>query len=141
MNYLLDTCVLSELTKPAPAVEVIAWIEGHSESSYYISSLTVGELMRGIKLLSLISKREKLEKWIQNLLLNRFKDRIIPINEAIAIRWGALTAKREQKGRTLPAIDSLLAATAQEHSLILVTRNIKDFKDLDVQLLNPWSGR
>jgi toxin FitB len=88
--------------------------------------------------LPVASKRAKLEHWLHNELLFRFKDRIIVIDEAVSIRWGALVAETTAYGRVLPTIDSLLAATALEHSLTLVTSNTKDFNNINVLLLNPW---
>lgn len=138
MKYLLDTCLLSELTKPAPAPSVVAWLKRQTESSCYISVLTLGELMRGIHRLPTTAKRTKLEEWMQTELLLRFKGRIITINEAISMRWGILVAKMGAQGRVLPSIDSLLAATAQEHGLTIVTRNTKDFQDIGIEIFNPW---
>lgn len=139
MTYLFDTCILSELTKQAPAPSVIAWIKDQIEASCYVSALTIGELIRGIHRLPSNTKRAKLEAWLQNELLLRFRGRIIAIDEAVAMRWGTLVAEASMRGRVLPTIDSLLAATAQEYSLTLVTRNMKDFHDLDIKLLNPWA--
>lgn len=137
--YLLDTCVLSELTKLAPSPLVIDWIERYADSSCYISALTIGELTRGIRLLPSTAKREKLEAWLQNDLLLRFKDKIIAIDEAVAIHWGVLVAESGMKGHILPTIDSLLAATALTHALTIVTRNSKDFHHHGLKILNPWS--
>jgi toxin FitB len=138
MSYLLDTCVLSELTRQSPSPSVIRWISKQPETSCYISALTIGEFMRGIHRLPDSTKRSKLKNWMQNDLLIRFKNRIIAIDEAIATRWGILIAETSARGRILPTIDSLLAATAQQHELTLVTRNTKDFYDIGVKLLNPW---
>lgn len=140
MTYLLDTCVLSELVKTEPAPSVISWIAEQAESSFYLSALTIGELIRGIHHLPKTGKRTKLEGWMQNELLLRFKGRIIAIDEMIAMRWGVLVAEAGVSGRVLPTIDSLLAATAYECGLTLVTRNVKDFQDLPIKILNPWDS-
>lgn len=138
MTYLLDTCVLSEFTKISPNDCVVEWLQAQVESSCYLSVLTLGELILGIQRLPLFKKREKLEKWLKHNLLERFQGRIIPINEAVATRWGIIMAQASAKGTILPTIDSLLAATAQEYKLILVTRNIKDFQSVEIPLHNPW---
>lgn len=104
-----------------------------AETSCHVSVLTIGELTRGIYRLPVTAKRAKLERWMQTEFLQRFKNRMIPIDEAVAMRWGVLVAEA-----VLPTIDSLLAATAQEHRLTLVTRNTKDFLDIGVKMLNPW---
>lgn len=140
MIYLLDTCVLSELTRPQPNPSVIAWIRMHAETSCYLSVLTIGELVGGIRRLPVAAKRVKLEGWLQSELLLRFKDRILVIDEAVATRWGSLIADTCARGRVLPTIDSLLAAIAQEHGLTIITRNIKDFVDVGVKVLNPWES-
>jgi predicted nucleic acid-binding protein len=119
---------------------VVTWIADQVETSCYISALTIGELTRGIHRLPVSAKRKKLEDWMQTDLLLRFKGRIISIDEAVASRWGILVAETNARGRVLPTIDSLLAATAQEYSLTLVTRNMKDFHDLNLKMLNPWIG-
>ena len=138
MNFLLDTCALSELTKRTPSSTVINWMRHHHESSYYLSVLTLGELKKGIVRLQQSRKKSKLNQWFDQELIPRFKDRIISINDRIAICWGELLAKNEGNGRSLSSIDSLIAASALAFNLILVTRNIKDFQDLGIDVINPW---
>jgi predicted nucleic acid-binding protein len=138
MTFLLDTCLVSELTKPSPDPYVVSWIRRNSEISCYISVLTLGKITNGIRRLPESAKRTKLETWMNNELRPRFKDRIILVNELVAIRWGILIAEMRNKGKVLSTIDSLLAATAQEYKLTIVTRNVKDFQNIDVKVLNPW---
>lgn len=136
--YLLDTCVFSELTKKEPSKKVTEWILGRDESLYFASALTFGEITKGIEKVPDPSRKKKLEQWVQEFLFPRFSHRLLTIDKQIALAWGRLAAKAEKKGRTVPSIDGLIAATAHFHHLTVVTRNTKDFEDLDVSLLNPW---
>jgi toxin FitB len=137
-GFLLDTNVLSELIKPKPDARVVQWIEGTDESILFLSVLTLGEIRNGIARLRSGSRRGRLETWLQVDLRGRFQDRILPINEAIADRWGAISAMSAAKGKPLPVIDGLLAATALQHDLMLVTRNGSDVAATGVAILNPW---
>jgi toxin FitB len=137
-GFLLDTNVLSELIKSKPDAKVVQWIEGTDESVLFLSVLTLGEIRNGIARLRSGSRRGRLETWLQVDLRGRFQDRILPINEAIADRWGAISAAAAAQGKPLPVIDGLLAATALHHDLMLVTRNGSDVAATGVSILNPW---
>jgi predicted nucleic acid-binding protein len=137
MSYLLDTCILSKLRKikthPNPKLQT--WIEKHSESAYFINVLSIGEIQKGIAKLSSDNKIMKaiLEEWLDEELIPRFESRILTIDTQTAYIWGNLCGH----SKTLPVIDSLLAASAIQHHLILVTENIKDFVPTGIRLLNP----
>jgi predicted nucleic acid-binding protein len=137
-GFLLDTNVLSELIKSKPDAKVVQWIEGTDESVLFLSVLTLGEIRNGIARLRSGSRRGRLESWLQVDLPGRFQDRILPVDEAIADRWGAISAMSAAKGKPLPVIDGLLAATALHHDLMLVTRNGSDVAATGVAILNPW---
>jgi len=139
MNYLLDTCIISELIKQEPNQKVIQWISNIDEASLFISVLTIGELHKGIEKLPESRKKNTLHKWVTYDLRRRFKNRIINFDIQTATTWGKIQAKSELSGKTLPAIDGLIAATGFFHDLVVVTRNIKDMKASDVELLNPWA--
>lgn len=139
MRYLLDTCVISEAIKEKPNSAVLTWLNEVNEDACYISSLTLGEITRGIYKLSESGKKNKLLNWLEVDLRNRFDTRILDITGEIAEQWGKISASLELVGITAPVIDCLLAATAYAHGLILVTRNIKDFANMPIELLNPWS--
>jgi predicted nucleic acid-binding protein len=138
VNYLLDTCVISEIVKMKPSLSCMEWLKNHHESSYFLSVLTIGELRKGISKLNLPKKRVQLEQWMNLDFIPRFQSRILPIDERVASQWGDLLAKSESAGKVLPAIDSLIAATAHTHSLTIVTRNVKDFQNLGIEILNPF---
>jgi predicted nucleic acid-binding protein len=137
-GFLLDTNVISELIKSKPDANVVRWIDGTDESMLFLSVLTLGEVGNGIDRLSVGRRRGRLESWLDVDLRMRFKDRILAIDAAIAEWWGALTAPAAAKGQPVPVVDGLIAATALEYNLRLVTRNISDLAALEVSTLNPW---
>lgn len=139
-GYLLDTNGISELVRPKPDPRVVEWMQSADESQLYLSVLTLGEIRKGVAELAHGRRKANLETWLDVELQGRFRERILPIDAAIADRWGQLAATAKRKGKTLPVIDGLLAATALHHNLTLVTRNISDFVMVSVPVLNPWVG-
>lgn len=137
MSYLVDTNIISELTRPKPAARVAAWFEEVADEALHLSVLTLGELRRGVEKLPSGKRKEKLRYWLEQELPAWFGTRLLPIDAAVADTWGRLQAGAE---RTLPAVDSLLAATALHHHLRLVTRNTMDFDVGGLETINPWSG-
>jgi toxin FitB len=136
VSYLIDTNVLSELRKRQPSPALVAWVEARPPSTLYVSVLTLGEIRRGVEVMKDEVRRLRLLDWLETELPHWFAGRVLPVDTGTADRWGRLLA---QAGRPLPAIDSLLAATALQHGLQLVTRNTVDFIDAGVPLINPWS--
>ena len=137
MSYLIDTCVISELRKPAPQESVLAWFQACDEEDLFISSLSLGELCFGISILPEGKKRNDLSFWF-NELIEAFLERILPVTESVAIIWGNLRAQAQKSGSAMPVIDGLLAATAEAHRMVLVTRNIDDIQAAGISILNPW---
>lgn len=135
MSYLIDTNVLSELRRKAPDARVVHWFSQRPAGTLYLSVLTLGELRKGIEAMPDPPRRLVLLDWLETELPAFFSGRILPIDAALADRWGRMVA---HAGRPLPAIDSLLAATALQHEMILVTRNLRDVQGLGVQALSPW---
>ena len=139
MRYLLDTCLLSELVKPAPEPSVTAWMSQRKASELFASALTLGELHRGVAKKALSKRRSELENWLRALEVS-FENQLLPFTHETGRVWAAMCARAEAQGRPLAVMDSLIAATALEHGLTLVTRNIKDFSSTLVNLLNPWES-
>jgi toxin FitB len=137
-GYLVDTNVVSELTKPRPEAKVVSWFQATNEELMYLSVLAIGELRKGIHSLPRGNKRSQLESWLINDLTIRFAGRILPVNLDIAERWGMISAQARLAGVPLAVIDSLMAATALHHNLTLVTRNLKDIRITGINMLNPW---
>jgi predicted nucleic acid-binding protein len=137
--YLLDTCVVSELIARRPEPRVLAWIDSVDPDRVHLSVLTIGEIWKGIEKMRNAERKKALESWLQDDLLVRFQDRIVSLDIGILTRWGVLTGGLEAKGTPMPAIDSLLAATALQRSFVLVTRNESDFLRSGAEILNPWA--
>ena len=137
MSYLLDTNVLSELRRKTPDPGVSAWIAKRPAASLYLSVLTLGELRKGIDGVKDPDRRLLLSDWVQTELAAFFVGRVLSVDGSVAERWGQLMAAA---GRPIPAIDSLLAATALVHGLRMVTRNARDFEGLGLEVVNPWSN-
>jgi toxin FitB len=132
--FLVDTNVVSELAKPRPAPEVQRWASVRLDTSF-MSTITVGEIIKGIERLSTGRRRTALEHWLSALSSTAFKARLLPVNEMVAAEWGRISVAAR---RTLPCADSLLAATARVHGLVVATRNERDFVKLGVRVVNPW---
>jgi toxin FitB len=137
-GYLLDTNVISELTKLQPEPKVVSWFQATSEELLYLSVLTIGEIRKGIDSLPRSNKRALLESWLANDLVLRFSGRILDVSLDIAERWGLISAQAKMAGAPLAVVDGLMAATALHHNLILVTRNTKDVQVTGINMLNPW---
>ncbi len=137
MNYLIDTCVLSEYKKLKPEPKVIEWLEAQSDDLLFISVLTVGELEKGIVRMPASKRKTDLEVFLETMIA-RFDRRLITIDTTIMRRWGMMMGNLQKGGRILPIIDSLMAATALEHNLTIVTRNEDDFDLTGVKILNLW---
>ena len=138
-GFLLDTNVISELVRLRPDPKVKAWVADTDEGLLYLSVLAFGEIRKGIVALQDASRRVVLEAWLDSDLSLRFANRILPIDQVVADRWGRLSAQAGRKS-PLPVIDGLLAATALQYNLTLVTRNTKDVVATGVPLFNPWTS-
>ena len=137
MKVLLDTCVLSEARKPDGSPNVKAFLESIPEENLYVSVLTLGEITKGIERLPDGRKKVSLQHWADKLQ-TVFRDRLIGVDQATAEIWGRLTARAEQEGHTIPAVDGLLASTALRHDFKIATRNSKHFRATRAGLVDPW---
>ena len=135
MSYLLDTVILSETVRRNPNKAVIAWLDQLPGEALYVSVLTLGEIRKGIEGITDRKRREKLRLWLEHELPAWFEGRVLPVDLAVADRWGRLLA---EVGRPVPTTDSLLAATALYHELRLVTRNSGDFEYPGLEVINPF---
>lgn len=135
MAYLVDANVLCEPSKTRPDPKVVSWIRDH-DPDLRLSALSLGEVLKGVHLLDPGNRRDEIERWYR-----RFErwaaGRILPLDGPVFTEWAVLYASHQRAGRKLPLLDSLLAATALHHDLIVVTRNTSDFPP-EVAVLNPW---
>jgi predicted nucleic acid-binding protein len=136
LSYLLDTNVLSELRRKMPNSVVLDWMARRPAATLYLSVLTLGELRKGVEGVNDPSRRANLLDWLENELPAFFAGRILAVDAQVADRWGRMVAAA---GRPVPAIDSLIGATAAHYGLSLVTRNARDFTDLGLDVINPWT--
>ena len=139
MTYLLDTNVISEVRKKIPDEGVKNWLENQPSIVQHISVISLGELHQGANRVKPLEQRAKLENWLEKLE-QRFVSRILPLDNAVMRVWAEVTSNAMSQGQTPPHMDSLIAATAIHHGLILVTRNTRDVKALGVKVFNPWDS-
>ena len=139
MKVLLDTCALSELRLPKPDSGVAGAIRNLDSEDLFVSVVTIGEIVKGLALLPDGQKKRGLQAWLQTLE-RHYGDRILPIDQDTCRMWGELTAAAQKAGRTIPASDGLIAATARRNGLYIMTRNTADFEPTGVLLLNPWEN-
>ena len=138
MNYILDTCVISELIKPEPQPSVCTWIENQDNNAMFLSVITLGEIQKGVSRLDDGAKKTQLQSWLDKDLALRFENRILDINEPMMKLWGNILAMSEKTGHKLPVIDTMIASTAIFHHMAVVTRNIKDMAMDGLTVINPW---
>lgn len=141
MKYLLDTCVISELVKRVPDTNVVNWLQQQDEMSLFLSTLTFGEIEKGIEKAPDDVRKQKLRIWLEEDLYQRFDGRIIPIDLSVATQWGRTQGTLEKQGIMMPSIDGLIAISALVNNCIMVTRNVTDMESSGVELLNPWLPR
>jgi predicted nucleic acid-binding protein len=135
MTYLVDANVLSEPTKPAPSSKVIDWLSAN-ERNLVVDSIILGELCIGILALAPGRKRRKLEQWFDALMQTI---ECIPWDATISRRWAKLVVDLKQKGKTMPLLDGMIAATALQHDLTIATRNTRDFKKAGLKVFDPFA--
>jgi predicted nucleic acid-binding protein len=138
VSFLIDTNVLSEARRPEPNRGIIEWLDQLDEDRAFISVISLAEIRRGVALMDKGRRRDALAEWLTHGLAERFAGRILAVDERIAFVWGDLMAEAKRRGIGLASMDGLLAATAFVHDLTLVTRNVRDFRNLDLKLLDLW---
>ena len=140
MRYLLDTCVLSEMIKSTPNANVIQWFQARKPHELFISSMTWGELKRGVARLPQSKRRSELTLWLEQLEAG-FEDRILAFNQSASEVWAQMTVLAEAQGKSMAAFDSIIAATARAYDCKLVTRNVRDFAHADIDVQDPWQDQ
>lgn len=137
-GFLLDTPVLAETFKPVPSAGVLEWIADQRAGALYLTTMTLGELIRGVRARALWPDGAELERWINQDLTEQFEGRILPFDAESAALWGAMVAELDAKPRA--AAELQVAAVALKHDFTLVTTNAKAFKGTKVKAIEPVSG-
>lgn len=137
-GFLLDTNIPSELMRSRPEPRVKDWVGAQDIGALFLSVVSIGELEAGFATMRDTERRKRLEASLDRYLSLLFEGSILPVTREVASRWGKLDGLRQMAGRPLSAPDGMIAATALEHGLTVVTRNTKDFDRLEVALFNPW---
>ena len=135
MTYLVDANVLSEPTKPSPDPAVTAWLRRH-EGEFVVDAVVLGELSVGVLGHPAGRKRAELERWFDSVVTVL---ECLPWDGAVGRRWARLIVQLKRQGRSLPLLDSMIAATALHHGLTVVTRNVRDFERTGVKVFNPFA--
>ena len=139
LRYLLDTCVISEFVKPNPVRQVVDWLNRVDGDLTFLSAVTFGEIQMRISQLPPSNRRTELEVWLAGVLTAQFAGRVLALDVDTFRIWGQMAAQRKQQGAPMAVMDSLIAATAAQHGMVLVTRHVADFKTTGLPLLNPWA--
>jgi len=138
VKYLLDTNVISEFISKNPNQKVVKYILTLDETDLYLSAITIGEIKAGIEKLDNSRKKETLLRWLEKDLLNRFKNKIIPVDTDVMLKWGEINNRLKKLGTPLPIMDSLIGTSCEVYNMTLLTRNEKDFKNINIQIINPF---
>jgi toxin FitB len=141
VNYLLDTNVLSEVQRPRPDAQVLAWLDQVDEDRTFLSVASVGKIAKGVAQLEEGRRKSALQQWLDVDLGARFGNRLLAIDRETALAWGGLMAAAKREGRGLSVMDAWIAAVALRHELTLVTRNTRDFAGIELELLDPWNNQ
>ena len=132
--------MLSEPTKSSPSLAVIDWLGAHVEDDLFVSVIAIAEIRRGIGKLDDGRRKTMLTCWLEEDLVERFEGRILPVDLSTALGWGAIVVQAGRRGRAIGIMDAFIAATALDKGLALATRNMRDFEELGLDLIDPWSA-
>jgi hypothetical protein len=137
-GWLLDTNVLSELRRPRPNPKVVAFIAAQPLDILYVGSVTLAEIRFGIELVREPGRRAELNDWLAHRVRPMFGQRVLPVTEDIMLKWRLLVEEGRKAGQTFSQPDLIIAATALEHGLTLVSRDTSEYERARVPILNPW---
>ena len=140
MAFLIDTNVIGETFRPRPAPRVLEWVRRQMAGDLFLAAMSLGELVRGARRVKDRAQRERLVRWINHDLATQFQGRILPFDQEAAMLWGTIMGDGDRTGRPKPMADAQTAAVALRNGLTLATRNIRDFKDMGVTLVDPWAA-
>ena len=138
MRYVIDTNIISEFISKSPNQAVLDFINSLDERDIYLSVITIGEVKFGIQNVKSESRKVELINWLENDLLTRFSGRILDIDTPTMLKWGEINQQLKSIGRPIPIMDSLIASSSIVNEMTLVTRNVKDFYNFDIDIINPF---
>lgn len=138
MRYLLDTNVISEFIAKKPNQKVLDFVNSLDEDNIYLSVITIGEIKFGIQKVESQTKKEQLLFWLEDDLLKRFEGKIVNIDTDTMLMWGEINQHLQSIGRAIPIVDSLIASSCVSKDFTLITRNVKDFYNFDIEIINPF---
>lgn len=139
-GWLLDTNILSELRRPRPHARVVAFVSGQPLDLLHVSTVTFAEIRFGIELVKEVSRRMELNEWLEHKLRPMFEDRVLEISEHIMLKWRLLVEEGRKSGHTFSQPDLIIAATALQHGLTVVSRDVTEYELANVPVVNPWKG-
>lgn len=139
-GFLLDTNVLSELRRPRPEPRVVAFVAAQPLESLFVSAVTFAEIRFGIELVADIHKRARLSDWLQLQLRPMFGYRVLPVGEDVMFKWRLMVEQGRKAGRTFSQPDLIIAATAAQHGLAVVSRDAAGYAGTGVALVDPWQA-
>jgi predicted nucleic acid-binding protein len=137
--FVLDTNVVSELMRPAPAERVFGWVEAVSRGDLFITTFTQGEILLGIAKMPNGAKRDTLAARAGIMFADRFRQRILPFDSIAAVHYADIVATRQKRGRPIAPFDAGIAAVARANAMAVVSRNAKDFGEIGLDVIDPWS--
>ena len=135
---ILDTNVVSEILRPAPTPQVVAWMAEQSGADLYLTAITEAELRHGVALLPAGRRRKALSQLIDEILEKDFRDRVLPFDRAAAQAYAMIAAKRRAAGKPIAQMDCQIAAIARGHAFAVATRNVDDFANCGITVIDPW---
>lgn len=139
MTFALDTNVVSEMTRPAPNSGVVGWLERNPRSSLFLPSVVVAELYAGIEIMPRGKRRDSLARFVLDFVTQAPPDHVLPFGLREAVHYAEIVASRRRIGREMKLLDAQIAATAAANGIPVVTRNVRDFEDCGVEIINPWA--
>jgi toxin FitB len=139
-GWLLDTNVISELRRKKPARKIVAFVSEQPLESLYVSSVTLAEIRFGIELVADPARRVELSEWLTHRVRPMFEQRVLPVTEDVMFKWRILVEEGRQTGHTFSQPDLIIAATAIEHGMTLVSRDTGDYEKARVPVLDPWNA-
>jgi predicted nucleic acid-binding protein len=135
---ILDTNVVSELMRSSPDPAVVAWVGGHPPTSLFITTVTVAEILYGIAIMPLGERRKRLEQAVSAMIREDFADRVLGFDSAAAHACAVIAARRRSAGHPIAQFDAQIAAIAASRNSAIATRNVSDFENCGLDVLDPW---